>query len=144
MVTYATHGHLRPVNGMIRKTNKAVLGVYLEESRDSVYNSELPSACIIDAMSFVQKYSANNETFQEVSKDLLNRFLSEGSMYERIDVVFDKYQEISIKNSERKKRGEESAPIFANIMPRHRITQWSNFFKSSHNKTVFIDFLVEE
>ena len=27
-------------------------------------------------MSFVQKYSANNKTFQEVSKDLLNRFLS--------------------------------------------------------------------
>ena len=36
----------------------------------------------------------------------------EGNPYQRIDVIFDKYHSVSIKNPERMNRGEENAPAF--------------------------------
>ena len=135
---------LATCDGMLRKTNKAILGKDLEESGCSLVNSELSSACVIDAMSFVHKLSSNHKTFEEISKDLFQRMITEGKSYGRIDFVFDKYQSISIKKPERIKRGETNAPAFANILPGHKITQWSRFLKSSHNKSSLINFFVQE
>ena len=58
-------------------------------------------------------------------------------------MVSDVYKEISIKNVERSKRGEE-APKFIYILPGHNIKQWARFLKGTENKTAFITFLVGE
>ena len=49
--------------------------------------------------------------------------LKEGSQSNRIDVVFGKYQENSIKNSERSVHGEESGHHLQSIIVR----QWTTF-----------------
>ena len=55
-------------DGTLRKTNKAVLSNNLE--KESTYSEEIPenSACIIDAMSIVQKIKGNHKTFKEVAE----------------------------------------------------------------------------
>ena len=68
----------------------------------------------------------------------------EGNPYQRIDVIFDKYLSVSIKNPERMKRGEENAPALAKILTGHKITQWKKFLKGSQNKSSLIQFFVDE
>ena len=62
---------------------------------------------------------------------------------ERIDVVFDTYRAISIKNAERIKRSSGSIK-FKSIKKDHPVKQWSNFLLVGENKTEMIDFLVNE
>ena len=47
------------------------------------------------------------KTFKEITEMLLAMALREGGGSTRIDVAFDNYREISIKNLEREKRGAE-------------------------------------
>ena len=49
----------------------------------------------------------DQKTFKEIAQMLLVMALREGGSNTRIDVVFDNYREISIKNLEREKRGAE-------------------------------------
>ena len=95
-------------------------------------------------MSFIQKLSANYKKFSEISKDLFQKILNEGKLYERIDALFDVYRNLSIKTPERVKRGEKTAPTFSNIVAGNKITQWARFLKISKNKSELIKFLVEE
>ena len=55
-------------------------------------------------MSLVQKLNVGGgqTTFGMVVSSLLSMALHEGSQSKRIDVVFDTYREMSIKNAERK------------------------------------------
>ena len=46
---------LATCDGMLRKTNKATICKDLEGSGIRAFDTELSSACVIDAMSFVQK-----------------------------------------------------------------------------------------
>lgn len=59
-------------------------------------------------MSLVQKLSVGGgqTTFAMVASSLLTNVLHEGSQSNRIDVVFDTYRDMSIKNAERTMRGE--------------------------------------
>ena len=100
---------------MLRKTNKATISKDLEGSGISAIDSELPTACVIDAMSFVQKLDSNHKMFSKISTALFRKVMVEGNPYQRTDVIFDKYHSVSIKNPERMKRGEENAPAFANF-----------------------------
>ena len=68
----------------------------------------------------------------------------EGNPYQRIDVIFDKYHSVSIKNPERMKRGDENAPAFANILPGHKISPWKKSLKGSQNKSSLIKFFIDE
>ena len=46
----------------------------------------------------------------------------------RIDVVFDTYPNISIKNDERSKQSAHSESVrYKNILPGHPIKSWSKF-----------------
>ena len=62
----------------------------------------------------------------------------------RIDVVFDTYKELSIKNSERLLRGEESGHQLCNITSTQIVRQWRNFLTRVTNKTSLITFIVSE
>ena len=54
---------LATCDGMLRITNKATPSKDLEGSGISAIDSELPTACVIDAMSFVQKLDSNQKCF---------------------------------------------------------------------------------
>ena len=103
------------------------------------------SACIVDAMSIIQKLDGNGKTFQDLAKSALKMVIREGGdNSERVDVVFDVYRESSIKDTERVNRAAGSGVIFNNMSAGHRIKQWRSFLSEAHNKTMLIEFIAEE
>ncbi|KAJ8387962.1 hypothetical protein AAFF_G00147530 [Aldrovandia affinis] len=92
-------------DGTLRKTNKAVLARELEKQVLPAETIPGPFATIIDGMSLVQKMKGNDQTFSQRAASALTQILHEGARSQRIDVVFDVYQEDSIKNAERANRG---------------------------------------
>ena len=58
---------------------------------------------------------------------LLAMALREGGSSTRIDVLFDNYREISIKNLERERRGAEMGATYRSIRPDYRVQNWGNF-----------------
>ena len=91
---------------------------------------------LFDAMSFVQKLDSNHKMFSEIINALFRKVMVEGNPYQRIDVIFDKYHSVSIKNPERMKRGEENASALANILPDHKFSQWKNSSRSHRIKVL--------
>ena len=92
--------------GKMRKTNKALLTKELEiyltgDSPTHCVSAE--KALIIDGMSIIQVIKGSG-TFGDYAKLLLNKVLSEGFGYKRVDVVFDVYDPQSIKSAERAHR----------------------------------------
>ena len=97
---------LATTDGTLRKTNKdkAVLSNNL--GKESTPSEEIPenSACIIDAMSFVQKIKRNHKTLKEVAETLFRKAMSEKGSCNRVDLIFDVYKQKLIKNGERRNR----------------------------------------
>jgi len=90
-----------------RKTNKAQLGRELEELVQPTAEIPSPSVCVINSMALVQKVKVSDQmTFGQIADAALSRVLQEGGNSRRIDIVFDVYNEISIKSAERERRGE--------------------------------------
>ena len=131
-------------DGSLKKTTKAVLAKELEKDTPAVENLPVQSACIIDGMAMVQKLKGDKKTFRDVADVLLAMVLREGATSSRIDVVFDEYRDISIKDAEREKRGAESGNEFRNIQPEHRVLQWRRFLLNPLNKQQLIQFIVRE
>jgi hypothetical protein len=94
----------------LKKTNKALLGKYIEKEIANVEMTTGASATIVNAMGTVQMVHDENFPFIE---------LSSGSG--RIDVVFDLYKEQSIKAAEKVNRGSKDGIVFNQIKPGHRI-----------------------
>jgi len=69
--------------------------------------------------------------------------MKEGVWCNRIDVVFDTYKELSIENSERQLRGEESGHQLVNISTT-QLGRGRNFLTRVSNKTSLITFIVNE
>lgn len=135
---------LANVDGSLRKTNKAALANELEKNVSPAEEIPEPSATIIDGMSLVQKLKGNDQTFLQLAESALSHVLHEGSKSHRIDVVFDVYKEMSIKDAERANRGADTGIQFKNIAPGHKIQQWRKLLCSPANKTALIRFLVEQ
>ena len=70
--------------------------------------------------------------------------LQEGRQSKGIDVVFDTYQENSIKNSERSVRGEETGHQLQSITALQIVRQWRTFLSRIKNKSNLIAFIVNE
>ena len=138
-----THS-LASANGSLRKTNKAVLARELEKNVAPAEIIKAPSACIIDGMSLVQKTNGNNKTFGELAETVLLSALLESKQSNRVDVVFDVYHQVSIKDAERLSRGASSELQYKKIIAGCTIQQWRKFLCSSRNKTSLIKFIVEE
>ena len=86
----------------------------------------------------------NDKTFAQLAESAFAKVLHEGAMSQRIDVVFDVYKEISIKDTERANRGAEMGIQFSNIAPGHNIHQWRKLLCSSCNKASLIQFLANK
>ena len=95
-------------------------------------------------MSLVQRVKGDQLTFGDVAIIVLSMAMKEGVRCNRIDVVFDTYKELSIKNSERLLRGEESGHQLCNITSTQIVRQWRNFLTRVTNKTSLITFIVSE
>ena len=132
--------------GFPRKTNKAALATYLQKDVQLADSLPLNSATIIDGTSLVQEMNVGGgqTTFGMVASSLLSMAVHEGSQSKRIDVVFDTYREVSIKNAERSKRGEVPGVQLAHISASQLVKQWRKFLSEVKNKTSLIKFLVEE
>ena len=91
------------------------------------------SAIIIDGMNVVQKITGAEKTFEGISKSIFNFILNEGKWSDRIDVVFDSYEKMSIKQIERKQRGEETSTQDHAITGAQIVRGWRNFLKSTSN-----------
>ena len=84
-----------------RKTNKAQLGRELEKLVQKTAEILRPSVYVIDGMALVQKFKVSDQmTFAQIADAALSRVLQEGGNSRRINVVFDVYNEISIKSAE--------------------------------------------
>ena len=130
-------------DGSLRKTDKAKF----MNTQNVPVAETIPDqpACIVDAMSIIQKLDGNGKTFQDLAKSALKMVISEGGdNSERVGVVFDVYRQSSIKDTERVNRGAGSGVRFNNISAGHRIKQWRSFLSEAHNKTMLIEFIAEE
>jgi len=130
-------------DGLLRKTNKASLASLLQKNVH--FSEEVPvnSAAVIDGMSLVQRLKGDQLTFGDVTITVLSMAIKEGVWCNRIDVVFDTYKELSIKNSERQLRGEEPGHQLVNITSTQIVRQWRNFLTRVSNKTS-LTFIVNE
>lgn len=95
-------------------------------------------------MSLVQRLKGDQLTFGDVAMTVLSMAMKEGVRCNRIHVVFHTYKELSIKNSERQLRGEESGHQLVNITSTQIVRQWRNFLTRVRNKTSLITFIVNE
>ena len=131
-------------DGLLRKTNKASLASLLQKNVQVSEEVPVNSAAVIDGMSLVQRLKGDQLTFGDVAITVLSMAMKEGVSCNRIDVVFDIYKELSIKNSERRLRGEESGHQPVNITSTQIVRQWRNFLTRVSNKTSLITFIVKE
>ena len=72
-------------------------------------------------MSLVQKVPANIETFGMVAFCILGMALKTGKDSERIDIVFDTYKNLSIKQCERTLRGDDHGHQLQNIKAAQKV-----------------------
>ena len=131
-------------DGLLRKTNKATLATTLQKNVAVAEQFPGNSASVVDGMNLVQRVKGDQATFRDVATTVLSMALKEGSQSNRIDVVFDKYQENSIKNSERSVRGGETGHQLQSITGAQIVRQWRTFLSRITNKTSLITFIVSE
>ncbi|KAK3747382.1 hypothetical protein QZH41_002637 [Actinostola sp. cb2023] len=137
---------LATIEGFPRKTNKAVLATALQKDVQLADGLPPNSAIIIDGTSLVQKLSigGGQTTFAMVASSLLTNVLHEGFQSNRIDVVFDTYRDVSIKNAERTMRGEVAGVHLSDISATQLVKQWRKFLSEVKNKTSLIKFISQE
>jgi len=124
-----------------RKTNKAQLGRELEKLVQTTAEILSPSVYVIDGMALVQKLKVSDQmTFGQIADAALSRVLQEGGNSRRIDVVFDVYNEISIKSAERQKREEGESVTYKNLTAGQKVKQFRNFLRNRQNKNSLITF----
>ena len=102
------------------------------------------SASVVDGMNLIQRVKGDQDTFGNVATKVLSMALKEGSQSNRIDVVLDKYQENSMKNSERSVQGGETGYRLQCITGEQIVRKWRTFLSRIANKTTLITFIVRE
>ena len=75
---------------------------------------------------------------------IFRSMLNEGGLSKRIDIVFDSYEKLSIKNIERLRRCSTDFMSVGNILPGHKVGQFDKMLKQSENKTALINHFVKE
>ena len=97
-----------------RKISKAVLAHNLQKGAALAEYIPDKSAIVIDGMSLVQNVGQNDGTF-EIAAVVQSMVFKEGTHSSRIDIVFDTYRDMSIKNVERTLRGDDQCLQLQNI-----------------------------
>ena len=105
---------LANADGTTRKTNKAALARELEKHVLPAEQIHEPSVTITDGINLVQKMKGNDQTFSQVADSAMIHTIHEGVRSHRIDVVFDKYLEESIKT-----RRDRTGEHYRNTVQKH-------------------------
>ena len=130
--------------GELRKTNKVSLLHKLEKGVKPLSEPPNNHVAIIDGMAIVQKFNKpNGLTFEQLACDMLESIMSMSKTASRVDIVFDVYREVSIKNAERVRRFS-SKLMFSKTIPSQAIRQRQSFLSNSCNKTALITFLCNQ
>ena len=125
------------LSGLLRKTNKATLATTLQKNVAVAEQFPGNSASVVDGINLVQRVKGDQATFGDVTTTVLSMALKEGSQSNcRIDVVFVKYHENSIKNSERSVRGGETGHQLQSITGAQIMRQWRLSCRESLTKQV--------
>lgn len=133
-------------DGSLAKTNKAILSKLLEDGVECLPSlPEETTAVIIDAMAMLQTLVRVPDRFSELAEMVMTRILIEAGEAARIDFVGDQYPTISIKNTERNKRGRDGQLVI-NITNGQQFCprQWRKFMANGSNKTSLLNFFVRE
>ena len=142
---------LADINGNLRSGDKSNLQKRLLEDidcRESINLDNKPSCLIIDGQALVCSIGKAKEceNFGHLADKFRNSVLSQGASYARIDVVFDRYRENSIKESTRDRRALKQKAI-RKLIDSRSVTlphDWANFLASSENKSDYANFLSTE
>ena len=95
-------------------------------------------------MTYVQQSKVYNKTFVQCAMHLLSRILVAGKKASCINVVFDDYRSVSIKNVELDRRSSGDQLLHKNIVSSALIKQWPLFLYCNDNKNALIAFLISE
>ena len=130
--------------GLPRKTSKAKLSQQLERGITATEKYPENATSIFDGMAVLQKLKIpSGATFYMVAEKVFEMVTSTCSM--RVDVVFDKYREVSIKNVERMKRVSTSDGVqYKNILPAYTVKSWNKLLSVTANKPEIVKFLVSQ
>ena len=132
---------LAEMNGALRDGNKSMLAGILTEGIVCPETIDLhaESAClIIDGQALVNEIGkpVDDVTFGDLADTFVTSVLQTGSRYQRVDVVFDRYRDASIKSKTRIRRTKTARPIRRVIENRDvpLPKSWSNFIALPENK----------
>jgi len=143
---------LASTDGSLAKTNKAALLRCLETKWPDCLNDVIPAngALIVDGMALIHGLSVASlpGTLGQLATMLLTKVcrLCDFGKYSRIDVIFDRYPEFSIKSTEHIRRGSNQSSIFQHIYrPEQRLpVRWKNYLLSGRNKEQLVEFLYSQ
>ena len=126
-----------------KKTNKSTIAGHIERRVAPAESIPLPSACIIDGMSLINKIRCDNRTFGDIAKSIFLIAIQSGNASSRKDNVFDVYKVNSIKTTEHEDRIVASDLAHSSIVVDHKIQWWRRLLRSSASKTSLIKFLCQ-
>ena len=122
---------LANADGSLRKTNRTALSRELAKNVSPTEAILIQSTRIIDGMGMVQRLNGNNKTFAQVAESVLSMVLYVGGQSGRVDVVFDVFRQLSVKDSESLSRGASTTLQYKCLAGGHNIQQWRKFPCSS-------------
>lgn len=139
---------LAEMNGSLRTGNKSVLADKLTEDivcPEAIEVHNLSSCLIIDGQALVVALGKPEKavTFGDLADTYVRAVLKAGSNYQRIDVVFDRYREETIKGATRTRRTKAARPIRRLVENRDvpLPKNWTNFLSLPDNKVDLAHFL---
>ncbi|XP_051232747.1 uncharacterized protein LOC127350304 [Dicentrarchus labrax] len=131
---------LAATNGSLHSTNKSVLVNILTKHIQTPADVPLqePSCFLIDGQALVMALGKPPDitTFGNYANKFADTVLKMAEKYQRVDVVFDRYHDESIKTGTRKKRKQRHRPVRREIvndsvpLP----ADWSSFMALEENK----------
>lgn len=142
---------LAEMNGTLRTGNKSVLVNKLTEDivcPEAIELPDSPSCLIIDGQALVVALGKPDHavTFGDLADTFVKAVLKAGSKYQRIDIVFDRYRQETIKGATRTRRTKASQPIRRLVEGRDvpLPKNWTHFLSLPDNKVDLAHLLSEE
>lgn len=139
--------------GMMKKAVKSSLVQALEQRIPQQQQQQMPSATenfhttyIVDMMANVRKLKTKScSTFGDFSDTVLDYVWKSASAANRLDIIFDSYNDRSVKDSERKRR-QVTLPIELTAINRETPlpVEMDRFWASNNNKEKFQTLLHQE
>lgn len=132
-------------DGSMRKTTKSDLLKKIEDESKAIVDCPIVQSLLIDGMVTIQELNEKEFiTFNDLGRIFLKAVINAGRRCQalRTTVVFDTYNEKSMKTGERLRRGDSNVPHF-NVIGSRKIQKYRNFLKSYKNKQSLLIFLTE-